>query len=355
MSNIEKLIQDLNSENESTRSYAVMDLGHLNDEKAVQPLIDILDREKSIIIRESVFKALAQINGLKCIHALIKLLRSEEAFIRNQAITVLNEKGTDALEPLRTLLKDHDKDVRKLALDALFSFEHPESAKIIVEGFSDPAINVRITAVEYIGRLEAREYVEEVHNVLLSSENILLTCACMETLSVIGNEKTLEIIQTEFSDPDLLDPLIQFSFAKALGNLGNYHSLDLLTNVLDKFGAIICKEVIQSVQKITSRYKIQKLPENLFYSFSKLFGEMDEMSEYAVLNLLSCFKNEITYPLLLEKLSSDNRMVRLGAVEGLGKYGNEQAIPFLEKMMEQYPDDEELVEVINDSIEILKQ
>jgi HEAT repeat protein len=354
MANINKLIKDLSSENESTRSYAVIDLGHLNDDRAVQPLVDLLLREKSIIIRESIFKTFVQIGGMKSIEALVALLRSDEAFIRNQAITVLNEKGSSALEPLRKLLKDPDKDVRKLSLDALFSFEHPESARIIVEAFNDSSINVRITAVEYIGKLEAKEYVEEVHKVLLSSENILLTCACMETLGIIGNEKTLEIIQEEFSDPDLMDPLVQFSFATALGALGKYESLELLTNVLQKFGVVICKEVVQAVQKISARIKVQILPESLFNAFLKLFGEMDEMAEYAVLNLLSNFKNENIYSILLEKLNSDRRMVRLGAIEGLGKLGNSQAIIHLEELL-QKEIDEESIEIISDSIEILKQ
>jgi HEAT repeat protein len=354
MSDITKLIQDLSNINESARSFAVIDLGHLNDDRAVKPLVDLLLNEKSIIIRESVFKSLVRIDSPKSIEALVDLLRSDEAFIRNQAITALNEKGIEALEPLRLLLKDPDKDVRKLSLDALFSFEHPESAKIIVEAFNDPAINVKITAIEYIGKLEARQYAEDINNLLLSSENILLTCACLETLAIIGNKQTLEIISREFSDPEQMDPLVQFSYAKALGNLGNSESLELLTTVLDKFGAIICKEVIQSVQKITTRCKIGKLPDSLFYSFLRLFGEMDEMSDYAVLNLLSTFKNENIYPLLLEKLNSDRRMVRIGAVEGLGKFGNPQAIPFLEKLTQKYSDDEELIEVVSDSIEILK-
>jgi HEAT repeat protein len=354
MTNLTKLVQDLSSENESTRSFAVADLGRLNDDSVVQSLVDLLLREKSIIIKESIFKALAQIAGNKSIEALVSLLRSDEAFIRNQAITVLNEKGTSSLEPLRNLLKDPDKDVRKLSLDALFSFEHPESAGIIVEAFNDPAINVRITAVEYIGKLEAREYCEEVHKVLLSSENILLTCACLETLTIIGNEKTLHLIQNKFSEPDLIDPLVQFSFVKAVGALGNKDSLEILTNILDKFGAVICKEIIQSAQKISKRSKVQKLPESLFNSFLKLFGEMDDMAEYSVLNLLSSFKNENIYPLLLEKLNSDSRMVMLGAVEGLGKFGNKEAIDSLEILLREN-DDEELIEIITDTIEILKR
>jgi HEAT repeat protein len=353
MADVDKLIKDLKSENEAVRSYAVNDIGQLNDDRTVQPLIDLLIKEKSVIIRESIFRTLAQIEGPKVIDALLLLLRSDEAFIRNQAITVLKEKGDDSLEPLRDLLKDPNKDVRKLALDALFSFRHQASSKIIAEALNDPAINVKITAVEYLGKLESKNHINEVNKVLIESKNILLTCSCLETIAIIGNEESIQIIKDEFSDLNKVDPLIQFSLIKVIGVLGNEDSLNMLNDILDKYGTIYSKEIIQAVKNISKRFKIKLIPDRLFNSFIKIIGELDEMGAYSFLNLLSSFKNEQIYSLLLEKLKSENRMIKLGAIEGLGKYGNMDALSVLENLLEG-EEDEELIEVISDTIETLK-
>jgi HEAT repeat protein len=353
MEYIFNLIEDLKSEEEAKRNFAVNDLGRMNDERSIIPLVELLKRETSVIIRESIFSALAQIKSIKSIEALVDLLRSDEAFIRNQAITVLNEKGSESIEPLGELLKDPDKDVRKLALDSLFSFEHPESAKIIVEAFDDPAINVRITAVEYIGRMEAREYSDRVLDLFMKSDNILLTCACLESLAVIGNKVSLEAIKQKYADSENIDPLILFSYIKILGALGDTDSFDILTNFLYRYGTMLSKEIIQSIQKISRKLKIQELPEKLFSALAKLSIELDEMDEYSILNLLSNFQNKPVFQFLIEKLDSDKRMVKLGAIEGLGNLGDPEAIPSLEKILET-EEDEELVEVINDSIENLK-
>ena len=354
MSDITKLINDLKSDDESVRSFAVDDLRQINSEDAVQPLVDLLLSERSVIIRESIFKTFSQIKGKKTIDALIFLLRSDEAFIRNQAITVLNEKGEESLESLRALLKDPDKDVRKLALDALFSFEHPESAKIIVEAFTDQAINVRITAVEYIGRLEAKEFSDDIVNVLKSSENILLTCSCLESLSIIGSSENMEEIKKIFSDVNKIDPMIMFSYVKVIGSLGDLDSYDMLTGILKNFGTVISKEIIQSVQKISRRLKNKELPTELLNSFIVILNDLDEMGQYSILNMISAYNNDEVYNILLEKLNSNKRMVKLGAIEGLGKLGNSKAIEILEDLLE-IEEDEELQEVLNDSIETLKE
>jgi hypothetical protein len=128
----------------------------------------------------------------------------------------------------------------------------------------------------------------------------------------------------------------------------------MLNDILEKYGAVYSKEVIQAVKKITKRYKIKRISDGLYNSFVKIIGELDEMGGYSILNLLSSFNNEQIYPLLLEKLGSENRMLKLGAIEALGRYGNPDALSVLENMLEG-EEDEELVEVISDTIENLKE
>jgi HEAT repeat protein len=139
----------LSSEDESTRAFAAEDAGFENRSDCVSTLANRLPMESSRFVREAIFSALARISDPSVCDAVIPLLRSEDVFLRNACVALLQQKGNAALDILEPLASDADPDVRKLVLDAVSTMQSPRVDKALSRALNDPEINVRIAAVEY--------------------------------------------------------------------------------------------------------------------------------------------------------------------------------------------------------------
>jgi len=99
---LERLIQNLNSEYRDLRMSAIWTLGRVKDPRAVEALINAL-RHKDPLMREKAAEALGEIKDPKAIEPLIAMLKDEEETIPGIAAEAL-EKITG-----KNLGKDHDK------------------------------------------------------------------------------------------------------------------------------------------------------------------------------------------------------------------------------------------------------
>lgn len=99
---LERLIQNLNSEYRDLRMSAIWTLGRVKDPRAVEALINAL-RHKDPLMREKAAEALGETKDMKAVEPLIAMLKDEEETIPGIAAESL-EKITG-----KNLGKDHDK------------------------------------------------------------------------------------------------------------------------------------------------------------------------------------------------------------------------------------------------------
>lgn len=118
------------AENYRLRLAAAETLGRIGDEYVVKPLIDILidEREKSLYLKESVVKALGLLGDIRAIEPLIDMLESKRGirdkfnFLKEQIIESVrrigrsNRKATDSL---LLALDDDAPSIRLAAIEAL--------------------------------------------------------------------------------------------------------------------------------------------------------------------------------------------------------------------------------------------
>ena len=118
--NLKNGISQLNSEDETDRIYAAEDLGEANEPAGVVALFARLDIETSRAVKEAIFLALAGSKDADVVPLAADLLASEEAFLRNGAIQLLQGKGVSAIPVLLKKLKDEElapvfmKEIREL-------------------------------------------------------------------------------------------------------------------------------------------------------------------------------------------------------------------------------------------------
>ncbi|MEF3190940.1 MAG: HEAT repeat domain-containing protein [Campylobacterales bacterium] len=92
------------------------------------------------------------------IDEILELLALENAFVRNQAITILRNYGDELRYYIVKYLISPDSDLRILAINILGDVEFPESREMLVELLaSERDLNVAMTAVDYLAEIGTPE------------------------------------------------------------------------------------------------------------------------------------------------------------------------------------------------------
>ncbi len=86
-----------------------------------------LPDEPDAIVREAILDSLLTLGNAAVVDALLPLLRSDDASLRNGVIEVLQALPHAVAPKLQNLLADSDSDVRIFAIDILRSLPHPEA------------------------------------------------------------------------------------------------------------------------------------------------------------------------------------------------------------------------------------
>lgn len=186
------LIHALTSPSEAERLYAAQDMGDSCRPEFCEPLLTHLLSESSTAVRETIVFHLRRMVCEADYPRLFTLFRSTDAYLRNAAVSIFGAGKDEAIGFLTAHLDHADREVRKLILDALFVCGTPAAVLAIRACLHDPAVNVKITAVEYLGQLEDRESAPEMIDFLARDAEPMLKTAVLESLSLIANASEIE-------------------------------------------------------------------------------------------------------------------------------------------------------------------
>lgn len=120
----EGLVKELWSENPQHRIFAAVDLEAYP--QAVKPLEERLKVEQDNGVKNAIINTLLKIGTDEALNALLDLLKSDDAYLRNQAIEVLAGMSSRVEEHLKRLLQSEDPDLRIFAINVMSSFKNPE-------------------------------------------------------------------------------------------------------------------------------------------------------------------------------------------------------------------------------------
>lgn len=150
MPNFETLIKQLKSSDINTRINAIENLGELGDSRAIVPLSKLLN-DPIEQIRDC---AIWNLGLLKAGNVLIENLNHELESVRKYVIEVLgNIEEQTALEPLIELLKDANDEIRANSAWSLGKLENKKAFKPLIESLNDDYSEVRENATWALGKL----------------------------------------------------------------------------------------------------------------------------------------------------------------------------------------------------------
>jgi HEAT repeat protein len=326
MSSLIEHVEKLNCLDEAERICAAEDIGYLNSADGVPALFERLRKEPSRAVREAIFQALIRIEADAAIEVCIGLLDSEDPQLRNQAVDVLRHKGAAAFPFLATVMREGDKDLRKLVLDILSEVDSSGAEAIYEVALSDQDTNVVITAVENTAKTRAVQFRQRIEVLLSTASQPMLIGVCLEALGGIGNEGSLATIRLRFPVLATVPDFLLMSCLKAFGALGSEIEFAEVVRLLPLCGRHLHAPILDALIAIH-----QRQPEGLSANANgeELLAPLQAVVEngsllcryQAVLALGFLSSKDNAYSFLVTCLSNPERMVRRAAIESLRANG----------------------------------
>jgi HEAT repeat protein len=331
MSQLNEFVAKLEGSDETERIFAIEDIGYLNAAEGVAPLLERLDKESSPAVRDAIFQALTRIEADAAIEGCTRLLASEDPQIRNQVVDILRHKGAAVIPFLDTVMREGDKDLRKLTLDVLSGMPAAGADAIYEAALSDPDLNVVITAVENLGRARAHHFKARIEEQLLAGSHPMLIGACLEALVGIGDANSLSTLRRRFPELATLPDFFLVSCLKAIGALGTEREFAEVAGLLAVRGAQLHPAILAALIAIHQRYPGTAHDEDVLPVLRIVIDHQDApLCRYQAVRALGFVSSrDDVSAFLIGCLTSPERLVRLGAIESL----RETCRPGLEELL----------------------
>ncbi len=264
MESQDTLARQINDPDETVRLYAVDDIMSLKSSNWAQALMDRLKKESSPVVRDALVFALKKSNNPLIYETIFELYSSADAYLRNSAVAILSAYGLDTIVFLGSKLDHANKEVRKLILDTLVELGTEDAIFALRAALYDPAINVVITAVEYLGRLNDRASIPEMIDLFSHTREPMLKDSILETLSELANAEDIESLLLQLSVSADKAPDSQAIYIPSLLKLATrggfvdtiFHIIDSLTDPI-----LYGEDIIKSLYSIQNLVRQHPLPE----------------------------------------------------------------------------------------------
>ena len=304
----EQSIIDLLQSNESED---IREGAYLAGKKAMQEAIPYLVnhiQNPDIGVQEAADRALRRIGGANVVMGVISLLRSEDAPVRNIAMDILREVGSESIDALFQLLHDNDPDMRIFASDILGSSGSVSAVPPLCGALlRDPEVNVRYQAAVSLGSLGFQEAAASLNKALGDEEWVQFSV--VEALIKLRAESSIgALVKALDSSSDLVASII----IDALGEMGNIKAVPLLVRRLQVTTGPLRNKIVTSIIKI--------------------LGEKS-------LSLLGAKERESLHDAMLIAIKDDDTEVQDFMVRGLAGVGGEKASAAIGKLAEQLDPD----------------
>jgi HEAT repeat protein len=220
---VDRLIEQLRSDDENVRSAAVVALGRLGDSRATEPLIGLLSLDRTLAVAAA--GALASIGDRRAFDPLFALLGHSDATVRQAVTAALNSLGHPEMESrIAPLLQSEDPRLRESAVRVAGYFGYPACADALFERCRDRDESVRRAALEhapYIG--ESRALPVLIDAVAHDTPRARATAAT--ALGQITGAASRAALIGALSDSD---SWVRYFAARALGTQGDAEPVDAL-------------------------------------------------------------------------------------------------------------------------------
>jgi HEAT repeat protein len=281
---VERIKQDLTSDNWQTRVAALSTMGRLGDRQAIAIAVSCL-KDKDYRVRVEAARLLGQFNDGSSVEGLLQALRDNSAEVRVQAANTLGYIGdTRALSSLTTLLSDKDNRVSIAAAEALARLKDERATQILLKTLADSDWRIRSRSAQVLARV---------------------------ALDGVTSTSLMLPLTTALSDKD---PLVRYYAAEALTAIGTPAIPGLLTNL---------KSTREGDRSRAARLlsRIGKPAVKPLVALVEEKGTSPD-TKVAALHALGLIGDELAVQVMVACLRDEQAIVRAQAAESLGRFSS---------------------------------
>lgn len=201
-------------------------LGAIGDDRATQPLIEILEDDEHQHLHEGGFRVLAGLNDARAVEFLLRQFRSDDAATRRgaaQAIVSIDRSALSAelMTAVNNALADPDPDVRTSAARTIIAGAGAGTAvpASVTRLLNDPDPEVRHEIASLLGNTGGREVVDRLHEMLAETPQ-KSKHPLVQVLGEIGDPASYQPLHDLLLDCDpVADQQLLYEAVVALGSV----------------------------------------------------------------------------------------------------------------------------------------
>lgn len=291
--------------------------GEENCVEAVTVLAELL-QTNHLGIQEAADSSLRKIGGKDTVQAVLPLLRSDDAPVRNLSMDILREVGSQDITSLIELIHDEDADIRIFVSDILGSTNNLLAVEPLCDALlKDPEVNVRYQAAVSLGELRKEEAAPCLNQAINDEEWVQYSV--IEALTKIGHSSSVNaMVKALDSASDLVASMI----IDSLGEMGNVKAVTMLLKRMEESPTALRNKIAKAVVQILGGKSLTLLNNE----------ERERFREY-----------------LLVALRDEDEEIQDAAIQGLAYVGGEKAsegILEIASALDQDRDQERLTTII---------
>jgi HEAT repeat protein len=245
-------------------------------------------------VQEAADSSLRKIGGSETVQAVLPLLRSDEAPVRNLSMDILREVGGQDMPSLVALIHDDDPDIRIFVADILGSTDNVMAVAPLCDALlRDPEVNVRYQAAVSLGELGKPEAAPCLNKAIEDEEWVQYSV--IEALTKIGHSSSVGALIKAL---DHASDLVASMIIDSLGELGDIKAVTMLLRRMDESPTALRNKIVKAVVKILGGKSLALLKAD----------ERERFREY-----------------LLVALKDEDEEIQDAAIHGLAHVGGEEA------------------------------
>lgn len=230
---VDRLIEQLHSDETDTRRAAATALGRIGDARAVEPLVALLDSDDRELLAVAA-GALARLGDRRAFEPLLRLIGDRDLSVRQAAIGALNSIGHPEMSTrMRALLEDGDPRVRESAVRIAGYFGYASCADALLDRCRDTDEAIRAAALEHVAYLEDDRGVPMMI-AALANDTPRARAAAAQALAHAAGAAALDALRRAIDDPD---QWVRYFSVTSLGRLADRASLPRLERIAAEDGA----------------------------------------------------------------------------------------------------------------------
>ena len=362
---VELLIKTLKDKRVWVRDEATYLLSEIGDERAVEPLMEVIDTGHSEYAR----RGLRRLADTRAAEPYIKALKSPDPDVRRIAARTLGFlQDKRAIEPLMEASQDDDRKVRYSAMFALGSFNDQGTIELSIRALKHQDSDIRFVAAYNLGRFQDKRAVEPLIEALQDDSGKVQYQAA-KSLGELGEKSAIEPLYSywvnggsaidalaKLGDVRVLPHLIEdlkdtyegheprrWEAAIALGKLGDIRAVDPLVEILQDSNWQVCdiiKYAAIALGKIGDSRAIEPLAEafekEITYDEGWAEWEIEEERFYRRSHIAGAFcllGDNTKLAVVIEGLNSSDNDIRYTAVQVLAECGDKRSLEVLEQQL----------------------